>query len=152
MPSEKDFYQVSLKVFLKNNRGEILILKCRQDSIFVGFYDLPGGRIEVDEFFTPFNEIIKREVVEEISDIDFELSLKPLALSRVEIQGKESPLGGPRHALFVFFEARYLGGDIKISEEHTDFQWIKLIKENMEQYFAPAFLEGIKMYLEKYEQ
>ncbi|MDD5738818.1 MAG: NUDIX domain-containing protein [Candidatus Pacebacteria bacterium] len=148
MPNQKDFYQVSLKVFLKNDKGEVLILSSREDSIYKGFYDLPGGRINFDEFKTPFDKIIKRELTEEIGEVKFDLTLKPVGLGRASSTKTESPLGGPAHALNVFFEAKYIKGDIKISEEHTGFQWVKLTKDNLEQYFKIAILEGAKMYLE----
>ncbi|OGY44437.1 MAG: hypothetical protein A2729_02120 [Candidatus Buchananbacteria bacterium RIFCSPHIGHO2_01_FULL_39_14] len=39
-------YQISLKALLKNNQGRYLILKSMPNSPhFVGYYDLPGGRI-----------------------------------------------------------------------------------------------------------
>ncbi len=148
MPSERDFYQVSLKIFLKNNRGEVLILKSTMGGSYEGFYDLPGGRINLDEFEAPFENIIKREVVEEIGEVNFDLILKPVGIGRIAIVKKESPLRGPVHVFNVFFEAKYLGGDVKISEEHTDFKWVALTKDNLEQYFKLAVLEGAKMYLE----
>jgi len=148
MPSERDFYNVSLKIFLKNNRGEVLILKSTLGGSYEGFYDLPGGRINLNEFEVPFKNIIKREVTEEIGEVSFNLVLKPVGIGRIAIVKKESPLGGPVHVFNVFFEAKYLGGDVKISEEHTDFKWVALTKDNLEQYFKVAVLEGAKMYLE----
>ncbi len=148
MPSERDFYSVSLKVFLKNDRGEVLILKSLMGGSYEGFYDLPGGRINIDEFETPFEDIIKREVGEEIGEVNFDLILKPVGIGRIAIIKKGSPLGVPVHALNVFVEAIYKSGEIKISDEHTGFQWVKLTKENLDQYFKLAILEGAKMYLE----
>ncbi|MFH0739929.1 MAG: NUDIX domain-containing protein [bacterium] len=148
MPSERDFYQVSLKIFLKNNKGEVLGLRAVEDSVYKGFYDLPGGRIDLDEFKTPLEDIIKREVAEEIGDVVFSLISRPVGMGRVSSTKKESPLGGPVHALNVFFEAIYRGGEIKTSDEHTGFQWVKLTKDNLGKYFKLAILEGAKMYLE----
>ncbi len=50
MLNKRDFYMVSLKVFLKNNKGEVLILKSLMGGSYEGFYDLPGGRINIDEY------------------------------------------------------------------------------------------------------
>lgn len=91
MPSKKDFYNVSLKVFLKNNRGEVLALKANRGGSYKGFYDLPGGRINIDEFETPLENIIKREVAEEIGNVKFKINLKPVALGRNENPNKQSP-------------------------------------------------------------
>jgi ADP-ribose pyrophosphatase YjhB (NUDIX family) len=147
MASKKDFYQVSLKVFLKNNKGEVLILKGAEDGIYRDFYDLPGGRIHLDEFDTPLDKIIKRELQEEIGQVDYDLNLKPVALGRVSSLKKESPLGGPMHSFNIFFEARYKLGEIKISEEHLESKWIKLEKETLNLFFKLAILEGAQMYL-----
>ncbi|MDD5433235.1 MAG: NUDIX hydrolase [Candidatus Pacebacteria bacterium] len=148
MPSERDFYQVSLKLFLKNNEGEVLCLKAARGGIYDGFYDLPGGRIHLDEFKDPLEKIIKREVQEEVGNIEFELNLKPVALGRNENPKKEGPLGGFVHILNIFFKANFKCGEIKISDEHRNFKWIKLEKDNLEKYFKFAILEGAKMYLE----
>lgn len=55
-------------------------------------------------------------------------------------------MGGLTHIFNIFFEANYISGDIKISEEHKGFMWVKLQKENLEKYFKFAILEGAKMY------
>ncbi|MDD5750380.1 MAG: NUDIX hydrolase [Candidatus Pacebacteria bacterium] len=148
MAGEKDFYQVSLKVFLKNDKGEILGLKAARGGSYEGFYDLPGGRIDFDEFTTPFEDIIRRELREEIGDVEFDLVLKPIGLGRNTNPNKESPLGGNVHIFNVFFEAVYKSGEIKISEEHKGLKWINLEKETLNQFFKFAILEGAIMYLD----
>jgi predicted NUDIX family NTP pyrophosphohydrolase len=45
--AERDLYCVALKVFLEHN-GNLFIFKDRY-----GDWDIPGGRIEMDEFSTP---------------------------------------------------------------------------------------------------
>lgn len=146
--SPKDFYQVSLKIFLKNKKGQVLILKAADDGIYKGFYDLPGGRINLDEFEAPFEKIIRREIKEEIGDLDFDLSLRPVALGRSFNSRNESPLGGPVHLLNIFFEAQYKSGEIKISDEHLGFRWEKLREQNLEKIFTSPILQGAKMYFD----
>ncbi|MCL5010981.1 MAG: NUDIX hydrolase [Patescibacteria group bacterium] len=148
MPSEKDFYQVSLKVFLKNEKGEVLGLKAAKGGIYDGFYDLPGGRINIDEFETPFADIVKRELREEIGNVDYDLVLNPVAFARNENPNKKSPLGGLVHMFNIFFEASYKSGEIEISEEHIGFEWIKLEKETLNKYFKLAVFKGAQAYLE----
>ncbi len=103
MAKERGIYQVSLKLLLKNNKGEILALKAADNGSYAGYHDLPGGRIDADEFNTDFTEIIEREVKEEI-------------------------------------------GDIKISDEHSNFKWLNLKDIKLEEYFTSGILEGVKMY------
>ena len=66
MLKEKDFYQVSLKALIKNQEGKVLALKAVDTGSFAGFYDLPGGRIDMDEFHTAYIDILKREIAEEL--------------------------------------------------------------------------------------
>ena len=139
---QKDFYQISLKVILKNDKNEILILKDLEKSSFAGFYDLPGGRIDENEFSTSFPEIINREIKEECGDIKILLNETPVATGRHLIP-KEKEI----HVLYLFFEAKLLEGEITISDEHQKYKWIKLDEINPEEIFKSGILEGINMYI-----
>jgi len=46
----------------------------------------------------------------------------------------------------VFFEAKYLVGEIKISDEHKEYKWVRLNKNNLEKYFIRGPLEGMQNY------
>jgi 8-oxo-dGTP pyrophosphatase MutT (NUDIX family) len=127
---------------LKNSRGEVLALKAADGGSFEGYYDLPGGRIDTDEFATRLDSILAREVREELGEIKFIASSKPVALGRHQV------VGGPR-VIYLFFEGNYIDGDIKISNEHKGHQWFDLAKIELEKYFKSGILEGIKMYLGK---
>ncbi|OIO47338.1 MAG: hypothetical protein COS76_04560 [Candidatus Portnoybacteria bacterium CG06_land_8_20_14_3_00_39_12] len=147
MEPQKDLYQISLKLILKNKQGEILLLRAPDvGGRFAGFYDLPGGRIHVDEFLTPFERCIEREVREEAGDVKFKIDSVPVAIVR---DGppilKDSEIG--KRILYIFFQAEYLGGDVLISSEHVGYCWVDLAKENLERLFPPEFLKGIKMCL-----
>ena len=147
--SNHDLYQISLKVFLKNKAGEILILKSNKDGSYAGFYDVPGGRIDADEFSVSFEKIVKRELEEEIGSIDYKLNPKPAAISRYLLPAKFNRSKKDIHVLYIFFEAQYENGDIKISDEHEDHLWLNLSNQPLEKYFKSGILEGIKMYLGK---
>lgn len=142
-----DFYQISLKVILKNKNGEILLLKADPDGSYAGFYDLPGGRVDVDEFTAPFEKIIKREIKEEIGKIDYKLNPKPVAIGRYLIPAKFNRSRKDVHVLYIFFEAQYNNGAIKISDEHIDHLWLNLSNQKLKKLFKSGILEGIKMYL-----
>jgi len=146
---EKDFYQISLKLLLKNNKGETLILEAVLDGSLAGYYDLPGGRINTDEFGANFNEILKRETKEEIGDVGFQINPAIVAFGRHLIPSSISPSGKDVHVLYLFFEGEYINGDMKISNEHTDSKWVDLKKIELEKYFTSGILEGIQMYVEK---
>ena len=146
MKKERDSYHVSLKLVLKNNKNEILGLKAVSWGSLANFYDLPGGRIDTDEFNTPFAEVIKREASEEIGNVDFHLHLKPIAIGRHLIPASMASEKREIHILYVFFEADYISGDIKISDEHTGYQWINIKENDPKKYFTSGILEGILAY------
>lgn len=146
MKKQKDFYQISLKVLLKNKKGEILILKAIDGGTFSGFYDLPGGRIDTNEFRVNFDKILKREIKEELGNIKYKLKLCPVSLGRHLIPPKMSDIKKEIHVLYILFEADYINGKIKISDEHKDYIWVNLKKINLKKYFTSGILEGIKAY------
>jgi 8-oxo-dGTP pyrophosphatase MutT (NUDIX family) len=149
MKKEKDFYQVSLKLLLKNSEGKILALKAVHNGSYAGFYDLPGGRIDTDEFKTDFSNIIAREVVEEIGNVEFQIQQNPVAVGRHLIPASMTSSGKDIHVLYLFFEAHYGGGELKISSEHAGYQWLDLAKIDPAEYFTSGILEGIRMYIGK---
>ena len=127
MPKEKDFYQVSLKAFIKNNEGKMLALKAVDTGSIAGFYDLTGGRIDTDEFQTLYLDILKREIAEELGEnLEVEIKPTPVAIGRHLIPAHLTRAGKDTHILLVFFEAFYQGGDLRISDEHQSMQWLDL--------------------------
>jgi len=138
-------FHVGLKLILENQKGEILALKMPVDSSMSGYYDLPGGRINSDELNNPYSKIIKREVLEEIGKrIRYRLIQKPVAISRHFYFSPKLKKEG--HIFFVFFKAFYLDGVIKISDEHIDYQWIKLSSKTVPKYFTRGLREGLQNY------
>ncbi|MFZ2681554.1 MAG: NUDIX domain-containing protein [Patescibacteria group bacterium] len=147
MANIKDRYQVSLKALVTNEHGEVLALNARTDGSFAGYFDLPGGRIDVGEFSVPLLEILRREIQEELGDIQVEIKPAPVAVGRHMI-GAESDIGDGAaiHVLYLFFEAKYLSGNIQTSAEHTGFRWLDLSKHRLPDLFKSALLEGVLMY------
>ncbi len=90
MAKEVDNYQVSLKLVLKNERAEILILN---EPLASGRCDLPGGRIDTDEFDVSFEKIIAREIAEELGKISYQMSPFPVAVGRHRIPPAHSFAG-----------------------------------------------------------
>lgn len=139
-------YQVSLKVFLKNPAGRVLVLKTPESGSYKGFYDLPGGRIDVDEFNLPFTEVLYREIQEEVGNVDCLIRKNPTSLGRHFVP--KGPLRvDDMHFLYVFFEGEYRGGDVQISDEHTGYEWVDLKTILLEDYFMSGILEGVQGYL-----
>ncbi|MFA6587998.1 MAG: NUDIX domain-containing protein [Patescibacteria group bacterium] len=143
---QKAWFQVSLKVLLVNSRGKILILKAAKSGSFQGYYDLPGGRINVGEIKKPIAGLIRREIKEEVGEIKYELQPTPVAFGRHVIPAKFNSSKKPINVFYVFFIAKYKGEKIKISREHQGFKWVNLSKIKLEKYFKSGILEGVKKY------
>lgn len=145
----KDFYQISLKLFLKNAQGETLILGAGTTGSYAGFFDLPGGRVDDSEFTTPLTDIVKRELREECGVTDVTISSKPVAYGRHLVPGVQEELDHDVHVLYLFFEATLNSGEIALSFEHTSYQWVDLAALELTKYFKSGILEGVRMYLSK---
>jgi molecular chaperone GrpE len=76
-------------------------------------WDLPGGRIENDETVA---EGLQRDVVEEIGEA-VQYSLEDIVHSE-----HMEYIDGPVYATFTL--GLYQGGDITLSEEHSEYQWM----------------------------
>ncbi|MDP2640961.1 MAG: NUDIX hydrolase [Candidatus Yanofskybacteria bacterium] len=107
------FFQVSLKILLKKKNGKVLLLRARKGDI-----DLPGGRIDSGEEKKSLEEIVKREVQEELGgDIVFKLG-RPLFQYRIYMHRTKT------YEFVVVYEAQHLEGKITLSEEHKEYLWI----------------------------
>lgn len=135
-------YQVSLKAIIRDDAGRVLGLNGRVGGTFEGYYDIPGGRIDETELLTPFHEIIRREVQEELGpEIRFSLGDVPIALGRHQVRE------GFR-VLYVFFEGKVHSAEaaITISKEHVGWAWLDLSAQPLENLFVSGILEGMKQW------
>jgi len=110
---EHAIYQISLKVLFRDGEKVLITIGDKKDI------DLPGGRIDAVEINAPLEDVIAREIREELGeDVKFRLG-KVLFVNRSfgEVAG-----------LWVFhivFDAVYLSGDIKLSPEHISYEWVE---------------------------
>ena len=110
-----DKYQkVAVHAYIKKDDGKFLVTKRSLINDFLpNLFDLPGGTVEFGE--DP-KEALEREIFEETS-LKVEV-LKPVYLYS-EVQ-KEI-----RHQIWIIYECRYLGGEIKLNpEEHDEYKWV----------------------------
>ena len=140
-------FHVSLKLILKNKKGEILALAMPSKSSMAGFYDVPGGRINSDELEISYEDIFRRGATEEIGkSVKYRIIKKPVSVSRHPYFSAK--LQKEMYIFFIFFEATYIGGKIKISSEHIGYRWLRLDKRNISRYFVRGLREGFKNYFE----
>lgn len=141
-------FNVSLKVILVNEQKQILGLKVSYKASFAGFYDLPGGRIDIGERHQDFAKILKRELKEELGNIKFKLEDKPITAVKYIVPGKFVKNKKDLNVLYIFFVAQYISGKIKLSNEHEGLEWLNVNKANVSKYFYKNFLGGVEKYLD----
>lgn len=130
-------YQASLKLLLRKE-DEFLLLQDTYKSLL----DLPGGRINADEFSVPIEEILRREVTEELgSEITYEIK-EPL----FQFRRFHTPSNMP--VLLTVYEGIYTSGEIILSDEHESYQWVH--KQDAlfppERYFTEEEYVAFKQY------
>jgi 8-oxo-dGTP diphosphatase len=128
--TEKPFGLV-VRAIIKDSYNNILILKRAPNSRSnPRCWELPGGKVEPGE---SFDKAMIREIKEETN---LDITLK----RAVGIAQQDLPY---IHSVHVIMTVDVDSGDLKISEEHTEFKWATLeeIKSlNLSNWFE-SFLE-----------
>jgi 8-oxo-dGTP pyrophosphatase MutT (NUDIX family) len=105
-------FEVSLKAAIVCDQ-RLLLLK----EADTGYWELPGGRIDVGEERLAHEAILAREIREELGD-GIKLLLRQEAASFM----RQRPTDGA----FLFLMVRlavFDGGEIRLSDEHSDYRW-----------------------------
>lgn len=136
---------MSLKAIIVRPDGKVLGLNGKIGGALEGYYDIPGGRIETDEFETPLVEILQREIREETGGLEVELEHRPISL------GRHQSLDTDKQRIFYVAFVGKLKEDVQtvqVSNEHEGFAWLEVTPETVERYFTNGTLELMKGYLE----
>lgn len=138
----KDLYFVAVKLLMR--RGEELLIT---HDIF-GCWDLPGGRIRVDEFEKSLESVIERKIIEELGpEVNYSLGA-PSVFFRVERE--EHSLKGQKVRIFAIgYEAKYLSGEIRLGKNHDKSEWVDVNNFEPDKYFTGGWLAGVEEYLDK---
>ena len=136
----RDTYNVAAKAFVvKEDR----ILLCKDVACK---WDLPGGSVSPDEFFTPFEKILARELKEELgANVKYRNNgiVCIFRHRRPEVTEKGKP---EKRILMLGFEIEYTGGNIVLSDEHTEHRWVNF--NEALNLLNDGQLDGFKKYLE----
>ena len=97
-------------------RDERILLVRRARFPAMGFYSLPGGRVEFGE---TLHQALHREVREETA---LEIDIVELAAWREVVPSAT----GKGHYLILSFAARWRAGEVVLNDEHDDFKWLAL--------------------------
>ena len=109
-------YGLTMRGIIKNENDEILILKRHPKSrTDPEMWELPGGKVERGEFF---DDALVREIKEE-TDLDVEVGDFAEAV--------QNDYSHKRTVQLIMYLDN-VRGDVKISDEHTDWMWADLEK------------------------
>ena len=114
-------FGVATKAMIRNEGKYLVLYKSETEEINPNEIDIPGGRMKFGE---SAEESLKREIAEELG-VNIEIE-KP---SRVW-----SFVKGDLHLVGVTFLAKYLDGKLKLSGEHTKYEWVSRDKILMGDY------------------
>lgn len=117
LPTKEQTYYLGVKAIIRNVSGEVLVLK-RSGA---GYWDLPGGRVHVNESPT---KTLMREVYEETGIQNLfhmqanALTVTPLTLS--------APSGEKIGLILWYYTCCVIGTsiDVHLSDEHCEFAWL----------------------------
>ena len=111
---------VGQKAFIEKE-GKVLTLVDPIEGL-----DFPGGKIQegeaIDEYATSLILALKREVKEETS-LEIEV-MDPFAVFYYEFPKESRNFG--KVVYLVAFKAKYVSGDVKLSDEHNNFKWVDI--------------------------
>jgi 8-oxo-dGTP diphosphatase len=100
-----------VEAILKNKEGKILLLK-RSDynTFFVDLWQLPGGKVEFGE---NVHQAISREILEETTCV--------VEADLGKVHSFYEEFNGFKGTLFLMVFSGSCNGEIKLSEDHTEF-------------------------------
>ena len=132
------FFQITLKAFLLDPDGKLLILRDRAS----GLGDLPGGRLGRGEIYISWGECLNREIREELGDaIRYELHEEPVfCFPHYMVSDQCEGLG-------IAFQGKYFDGNISLSDEHDFMEWVNPDEYRFETLFKDHMLDAIYKFL-----
>jgi molecular chaperone GrpE len=119
-------------------QDKFLIVKVRDENDWyyknLGPWEFIGGSLKENE---SLSESIKREIKEEAGDIDFEI------IDIINTNEYDAPSG---YKIVPIYLVKYKGGEIKLCEEHSEFQWLSAgdIIENEKKEYKDWLVKSIK--------
>jgi len=129
--------QVGVKILLKNDEGKYLVV-CRSAEKYpeVGAkWDIVGGRIDIG---APLFVNLQREVMEETG---LEIKGEPKLITAQDILKPNAT----KHVVRLTYFG-YADGEVKLSDEHSEFRWLTLDKLKNLQPMDSYFTEVLKKF------
>lgn len=106
-------FEVSLKAFIVRDARVLLVREAD-----TGYWELPGGRIDVGEEWLSHDRVLEREIAEELG-AELRVAIGP----EVVTWTRQRPTDGMY--LFILARlARHVGGEVRLSAEHSEATWL----------------------------
>lgn len=138
--SNHGLFQITQKIFIVHN-NQVLVMKDHKS----GAGDLPGGRMDQGEFFEDWMNSLNREMLEEMgSDFKIEINSEPIFIHKHLVNIGNHP------CLVIAYIAKYISGEIKISDEHDYFKWVSIDSYNPEELFSEYMLDIMNLFLKRF--
>lgn len=136
--NEKSYvFGISQKAIIYNpNQSKFLLLKVREKGYFFekyGPWELAGGTLKAGE---NLEESLKREIKEEVGEINYEIVGLVSSEKIINSSGKEK--------IFLGYLVNYLGEKIKISDEHSEYKWESYENIQSSEEYKPWLKKFIK--------
>ncbi len=139
MTSKHGLFQITQKVFIRNG-NLLLVMKDKKSAAG----DLPGGRMNEDEFFSDWMHSLKRELAEELGN-DFHVKINPNPI----LVHKHLVNDGNHPCIIIGYDGLYESGEISISDEHDFFEWVDVNTYKPEKLFSEYMLDALNAYLKR---
>ncbi|WP_108929930.1 NUDIX domain-containing protein [Leptospira johnsonii] len=138
--SKHGFFQITQKVFLRKGK-ELLILRDRKS----GFGDLPGGRMNEDEFYGDWLESLSRELKEEMGEAcEIKIHPRPILIHKHRVSDGNHP------CVIVAYHGEFISGEIALSDEHDYIAWVDAATYDPKPLFFEYMLDALHLYQKEY--
>ncbi len=135
----ESFWISQAGIIIKDNK--ILILELASQP---GYWDIPGGRIDVGEGNTSI-DAFRREIKEELGVKNFDIiDLVDYDIWYVQKNGQQQGI-----CVLIFLIDNLNTYDIKLSHEHLQYKWVGLNELSQKKFFWPR---AIKMLIHGYQK
>jgi 8-oxo-dGTP diphosphatase len=129
-------FHLSVKAVVLDDQGRCLVIRRSSASKNnAGLWDLPGGKLDPGE---TVDAALRREVEEETG----------LQVRLTRVVGSAQSELPERIVAYLILEAVAHGGDVQLSDEHDDFQWLSRLELPTLRY-PPQFVEFVDAYSRK---
>lgn len=115
--------KIALKGIIVKEDKILVAKRALTDKFGAGNWEIIGGKLEFGE---DTETCLRREVKEEVS---LEIDIEGIVYAKNVVMDKDMQM------LLVVYLCNYRNGEVKISDEHTDFKWVS--KEELREILSP---------------